>query len=67
MKFNEYINEGVSGKALETLTNMVAIVRRKEEADNTLDIINKAEKNKLILPIQAKRLRKELDSIRKGI
>lgn len=67
MNFEKYLGEGVSGKALETLTNMVAIARRPEEIENTLEIVNKAEKNKLILPVQAKRMRKELESIRRSL
>ena len=62
----EVMNE-MSGKQFITLQNMVAIVRKPEELDNTLDIINKAEKQKMILPIQAKRLRKELDYIRSNM
>jgi hypothetical protein len=67
MEFKKYLGEGVSGKALETLTNMVAIARRPEEIANTLEIVNKAEKNKLILPIHAKRMRKELEQIRRSL
>ena len=67
MNFEKYLGEGVSGKALETLTNMVAIARRPEEIENTLEIVNKAEKNKLILSVQAKRMRKELESIRRSL
>ena len=77
MKFDDYIKErqkkidslpeGVSGKTYLTLQNMVAIVRRPEEYENTLEIINKAEKEKHILPVQAKRLRHELDIIRSSM
>jgi hypothetical protein len=61
------VDENMSGKAYHTLQNMVAIVRRPEEIENTMEIINKAEKEKMILPVQAQRLRRELDSIRSSL
>lgn len=67
MNYKKYLDEGVSGKVYLTLQNMVAIARRQEEIANTLEIINKAEKNKLIIPKQALRLRKDLEIIRRGV
>jgi hypothetical protein len=61
------VNEGKSDKPYLTLQNMVAIVRKPEDYENTLDIINKAEQKKHILPVQATRLRKELDMIRSSM
>ena len=67
MDYKKYLDEGVSGKVYLTLQNMVAIARRSEEVENTLEIVNKAEKNKLIIPKQAIRLRKDLEIIRRGL
>lgn len=65
--YEKYLDEGVSGKVYLTLQNMVAIARRSAEVENTLEIVNKAEKNKLIIPKQALRLRKDLEIIRRGL
>lgn len=66
MKFTDYIVE-MSGKPYMTLQNMVAISRKKEDMDNTLNTINRAEKKGLIRPVEADRLRKELERLRKKI
>ena len=67
MKFKDYIDENISGKVIDTLTNMVAISRKQEDIDYVRGIIKRALEEKFIKPVHANRLNKELDYLEKRI